>query len=49
VGVAGGFRKFTAILGALRGRFVNVLVTDRSTAERLLKRNAAEPLPEATA
>jgi DNA-binding transcriptional regulator LsrR (DeoR family) len=49
VGVAGGFRKFTAILGALRGRFVNVLVTDRRTAERLLKRNAAEPLPEATA
>src|SRR5262249_60889715 len=49
VGVAGGFRKFTAILGALRGRWINVLVTDRRTAERLLKRTAAEPVPEATA
>jgi DNA-binding transcriptional regulator LsrR (DeoR family) len=49
VGVAGGFRKFTAVLGALRGGFVNVLVTDRRTAERLLKRHAEKPAPEATA
>ena len=35
VGVAGGPRKFAAIQGALRGRFVNVLITDRFTAERL--------------
>jgi DNA-binding transcriptional regulator LsrR (DeoR family) len=35
VGVAGGPRKFEAIQGALRGRFVNVLITDRFTAERL--------------
>jgi DNA-binding transcriptional regulator LsrR (DeoR family) len=33
--LAGGPRKFAAIQGALRGRFVNVLVTDRFTAERL--------------
>ena len=33
--MAGGPRKFTAIQGALRGRFVNVLITDRFTAERL--------------
>ena len=39
VGVAGGERKFNAILGALRGAWINVLVTDRATAERLL----AEP------
>jgi DNA-binding transcriptional regulator LsrR (DeoR family) len=49
VGVAGGFRKFAAILGALRGRWINVLVTDRRTAERLLKRHAEQPAPEATA
>ena len=35
VALAGGPRKFTAIQGALRGRFVNVLITDRFTAERL--------------
>jgi DNA-binding transcriptional regulator LsrR (DeoR family) len=35
VALAGGPRKFTAIKGALRGRFVNVLITDRFTAERL--------------
>jgi DNA-binding transcriptional regulator LsrR (DeoR family) len=37
VGIAGGRRKFAAIRGALRGRRVNVLITDRSTAERLVK------------
>ena len=36
IGVAGGERKYSAILGALRGRWVNVLITDRHTAERLL-------------
>lgn len=36
IGVAGGERKFHAILGALRGRWVNVLVTDLLTARRLL-------------
>ncbi len=35
VGIAGGRRKLTAIRGALRGRLVNVLITDRFTAERL--------------
>jgi DNA-binding transcriptional regulator LsrR (DeoR family) len=39
VGVAGGERKYEAIRGAIRGGWVNVLVTDRATAERLL----AEP------
>ena len=37
VGIAGGRRKLAAIRGALRGRRINVLITDRSTAERLVK------------
>jgi DNA-binding transcriptional regulator LsrR (DeoR family) len=36
IGVAGGERKFAAIRGALRGGWVNVLVTDHLTARRLL-------------
>jgi DNA-binding transcriptional regulator LsrR (DeoR family) len=35
VGVAGGSRKFAAILGALRGHWINILVTDHFTAKRL--------------
>jgi len=35
IGVAGGARKHEAILGALRGGWVDVLVTDSITAERL--------------
>jgi DNA-binding transcriptional regulator LsrR (DeoR family) len=35
VGVAGGLRKYAGILGALRGRWINILVTDHFTAERL--------------
>ena len=36
VGIAGGKRKFEAIRGALRGKLINVLITDRRTAERLV-------------
>lgn len=36
VGIAGGRRKHAAIRGALAGRWVNVLITDRLTAESLL-------------
>ncbi len=35
VGVAGGSRKYAGILGALRGRWINILVTDHFTARRL--------------
>ncbi|RPI97198.1 MAG: sugar-binding transcriptional regulator [Chloroflexi bacterium] len=35
VGVAGGARKRSAIQGALRGRWINVLITDRFSAEAL--------------
>jgi DNA-binding transcriptional regulator LsrR (DeoR family) len=36
IGVAGGSRKYTAILGALRGHWINILVTDHFTAQRLV-------------
>ncbi len=36
VGVAGGEEKLNAILGAVRGRLINVLVTDHITAEKLV-------------
>lgn len=36
VGVAGGQRKTDAIRGALQGKWINVLITDHRTAERLL-------------
>jgi DNA-binding transcriptional regulator LsrR (DeoR family) len=37
VGVAGGEAKFNAILGAVQGQLINVLVTDDMTARQLLK------------
>jgi len=37
VGIAGGASKAEAILGALRGRYVNVLVTDEAAARRVLE------------
>lgn len=43
VGVAGGSRKTRAILAALRGHWINVLITDRDTAQALL----VEPDPKA--
>jgi DNA-binding transcriptional regulator LsrR (DeoR family) len=36
VGVAGGARKYQAIRGAVRGGWINVLITDVATAERLI-------------
>ena len=35
VGIAGGKQKVPAILGALRGRWINTLITDQYTAKRL--------------
>lgn len=40
VAVAGGARKVKAITGALRGGFINVLITDRFTAEKLLQQDS---------
>jgi len=41
VGIAGGRRKLDAIRGALRGNWINVLITDRAMAERLVKEKDA--------
>ena len=41
VGIAGGGRKLAAIRGALKGKWINVLITDRATAEALLAGTAA--------
>jgi len=37
IGVAGGKLKAEAILGALRGKYINILITDNTAAERILK------------
>lgn len=37
VGIAGGDEKFEAILGALRGQHINVLITDQKTAQKLIE------------
>ena len=42
VGIAGGTRKLAAIRGALRGRWVNVLITDERVAEGLISDPVAE-------
>lgn len=39
VGIAGGRRKIQAIRGALAGRWINILITDRFTAETLVQAN----------
>lgn len=36
VGVAGGKLKSEAILGALRGKYINILITDDHAAEKIL-------------
>lgn len=41
IGVAGGKRKLDAILGALNGSWINILITDRSTARALLEKSPA--------
>lgn len=37
IGVAGGERKYRAILAALRGHWINILITDLCTAKRLIE------------
>jgi len=36
IGVAGGRSKFEAVLGALRGRYINALITDETMAQALV-------------
>ena len=45
VGIAGGKRKTAAIRGALAGGWINVLITDRATAERLIQATALAAKP----
>lgn len=40
IGMAGGREKANAILGALRGGFINVLITDDRTADQVLEMHA---------
>jgi DNA-binding transcriptional regulator LsrR (DeoR family) len=42
IGIAGGKRKFAAILAGLRGKWINTLVTDQFTADRLAKQSAKD-------
>lgn len=42
IGVAMGREKIAAILGALRGRFINILITDEDSAKSLLAMNGKE-------
>jgi DNA-binding transcriptional regulator LsrR (DeoR family) len=49
IGIAGGRRKTAAIRGALRGRRINVLITDRATAERLVRSAANDARQERAA
>ena len=44
VATCGGKKKFTAILGALRGKWVNTLITDQYTAQRLVKAQTIETI-----
>jgi DNA-binding transcriptional regulator LsrR (DeoR family) len=44
VALCGGKKKFPAILGALRGKWVNTLITDQYTAQRLVKVQTIETI-----
>jgi DNA-binding transcriptional regulator LsrR (DeoR family) len=46
VGIAGGERKLAAIRGALEGGWINVLITDRYTAEKLIPHLGGIHLPD---
>ncbi|MCS7241063.1 MAG: sugar-binding transcriptional regulator [Candidatus Caldatribacterium sp.] len=37
IGIAGGKEKVEAILGALRGKYINILITDEHTAQRIVE------------
>jgi DNA-binding transcriptional regulator LsrR (DeoR family) len=49
IGAAGGMAKFEVIRAALRGTFINVLVTDDQIAVRLLEDSQASPIAEFSA
>ena len=37
IGIAGGELKAEAILGAIRGKYINILITDSTAAEKILE------------
>ena len=37
MGIAGGKLKAEAILGAIKGNYVNIIITDSDAAEKILK------------
>ena len=37
-GLAGGFSKIDAIYGALKGKIINIIITDKEVAEELIKK-----------
>jgi DNA-binding transcriptional regulator LsrR (DeoR family) len=39
IGIAGGMEKVRAVLGALRGGYINTLITDVTTARAVLAEN----------
>lgn len=45
IGVAGGDGKYEVIRGAVRGRLIDVLITDEFTATRLLREKTPDRLP----
>ena len=45
VGIAGGLSKIPAILASLRGKWINVLITDRQTAESLVHSSVQDAYP----
>jgi len=49
VGIAGGQRKLHAIRGALAGRWINVLITDRRIAEALVEEVRSRQVPTSPA
>lgn len=44
IGLAGGIHKVEAILGALRGHFIDVLVTDERTANEMIEKEGVQKL-----
>lgn len=42
IGIAGGREKVEAILGALRGRYIKILITDEDTAQRIVELEKGE-------
>jgi lsr operon transcriptional repressor len=42
IGIAGGLNKVEAILGALRGGYIKILITDELTALKIVEREKEE-------